>query len=76
MDQLRLFKIKHDILKISVDLQTAFSAETQLAKWQWLKEQLNVIKLCTLRVGTRMPIVSRTERQYLMPLKIFIKKQP
>jgi hypothetical protein len=28
MDQLRLFKLKHDSLKISVDLQTAFAADT------------------------------------------------
>jgi hypothetical protein len=44
MDQLRLFTIKHDLLKISTDLQTAFAAETHLAEGQWLKEQLNVVK--------------------------------
>jgi hypothetical protein len=31
MDHLRLFKLKHDLLKISVDLQTAFAAETHRA---------------------------------------------
>jgi hypothetical protein len=32
MDQLRLFKLKHDLLKISVDLQTPFAADTHLAE--------------------------------------------
>jgi hypothetical protein len=50
--QLRLFTLKHDLLKISVDLQTAFAAETHLAEGQWLKEQLNVLKLCMFRVRT------------------------
>jgi hypothetical protein len=45
MGQLRLFKLRHDLLKISVDLQTAFAADTHLAEGQWLKEQLNVVKL-------------------------------
>jgi hypothetical protein len=36
MDQLRLFTLKHDLLKISVDLQTALAAETHLAEGQWL----------------------------------------
>jgi hypothetical protein len=61
MDQLRLFKLKYDLLKISVDLQTAFAAETHLTEGQWLKEQLNVVKLRMFRVGTRMPTVSGTE---------------
>jgi hypothetical protein len=69
MDQLRLFKLKHDLLKISVDLQTAFAADIHLAEGQWLKEQLNVAKLRMFRVGTRVPTVSRTEGQYLVPLK-------
>jgi hypothetical protein len=43
MDQLRLFKLKHNLLKISADLQTAFAADTHLAEGQWLKEQLNVV---------------------------------
>jgi hypothetical protein len=73
LDQLRLFKLRHDLLKISVDLQTAFAAETHLAEGQWLKEQLKVVKLRMSRVGTRMPIVSRTEGQCLVPLKTFVK---
>jgi hypothetical protein len=64
MNQLRLFKFKDDLLKLSVDLQTAFAAETHLAEGQWLKEQLNAVKLRMFRVGTRMPTVSRTEGQY------------
>jgi hypothetical protein len=43
MDQLRLFKLKHDLLKISVDLKTELAADTHLAEGQWLKEQLNVV---------------------------------
>jgi hypothetical protein len=64
MDQLRLFTVKHDLLKISVHLQTAFAADTHLAEGQWLEEQLNVVKLRMFRVGTRMPTVSRSEEQY------------
>jgi hypothetical protein len=73
VDQLRLFKLEHDLLKISLDLQTAFAADAHLAEGQWLKEQLNVVKLRMFRVGARMPTVSRTEGQYLVPLKTFIK---
>jgi hypothetical protein len=40
VEQLRIFTLKHDLLKISVDLQTTFAAETHLAERQWLKEQL------------------------------------
>jgi hypothetical protein len=72
MDQLRLFKLIHDLLKISVDLQTTFAADTHLAEGQWLKGQLNVVTLRMFRVGTRRPTVSRTEGQYLVPLKTFI----
>jgi hypothetical protein len=64
MDQLRYFKLKHDLLKIYLNLQTAFAADTHLAEGQWLKEQLNVVKLCMFRVGTRTPPVDRTEGQY------------
>jgi hypothetical protein len=39
------FTLKYDLLKISIDLQTAFAAETHFAERQWLKEQLNVLKL-------------------------------
>jgi hypothetical protein len=73
MDQLTIFTLKYDLLKISVDLQTAFAAETQLAEGQWLKEHLNMLKLRMFRVGTRMPTVSRTEGQCLVPLKTCIK---
>jgi hypothetical protein len=52
MDQLRLLKLKHDFLKMSIDLQTAFAADTHLAEGPWLKEQLNVVKLRMFRVGT------------------------
>jgi hypothetical protein len=34
IDQPRLFTPKYDLLKISVDLQTAFAAETHLAEGQ------------------------------------------
>jgi hypothetical protein len=61
MDQLRLFTLQYGLLIISVALQTAFAAETHLAEGQWLKAQLNVLKLCVFRTGTRMPTVSRTE---------------
>jgi hypothetical protein len=73
MDQLRLFRLKHDLLKLSVDLQTALTADTHLAEGQWLKEQLNVVKLRMFRVGTRMPTVSRAEGQCSVPVKTFIK---
>jgi hypothetical protein len=64
--QLRPFKLKHDLLKISIDVQTALAADTHLAEGQWLKEQLNVVKLRMFRVGTRRPTVSRIEGQYLV----------
>jgi hypothetical protein len=60
MDQLRLFTLKHESLKISVHLHTAFAAETHPAEGQWLKEQLIMVKLRMFRVGTRMATVSRT----------------
>jgi hypothetical protein len=44
-NQLRLFKLRRGLLKISINLQTAFAADTHLAEGQWLKEQLNVVKL-------------------------------
>jgi hypothetical protein len=40
--------------KISVDLQTAFAADTHPAEGLWLEEQLNVVRLRMFRVGTRM----------------------
>jgi hypothetical protein len=75
VDQLSLFKLKNDLLKISIDLETAFAADTHLAEGQWLKEQLNVVKLRMFRVGTRRPIFSRTVGQYLVSIKTFIKNR-
>jgi hypothetical protein len=56
-------------------LQTAFAAETHLAEGQWLKKQVNMVKLRMFRAGTRRPTVSRAEGQYLVPLKPFIKNK-
>jgi hypothetical protein len=75
MDLLRLIAVQHKLLKISAHLQAAFAAETHLTEVQWLKEQLNMVKLRMFRVGTRMPTVSRTEGQYLVPLKTSIKNK-
>jgi hypothetical protein len=50
MDQLRLFMFKPEFLKIFVDLQTAFAAETHVAEGQWLEGQLDVVKLRMFRV--------------------------
>jgi hypothetical protein len=71
----RLFTLKREFLKISVNFQTALAAETHLAEGKWLEEQLNVVKLRMFRVGTRMPTVSRRDGQNLTPLKIFIKNK-
>jgi hypothetical protein len=68
LNKLRIFTLKHEFLKISVDLQTALAADTHLAEGQLLKEQLNVVKLRMFRVGTRMATVSRIWGQYLAPL--------
>jgi hypothetical protein len=73
MAQLRFSTLKDYLIQISIDLQTAIAAETHLAEGQWLKERLNMVKLRMFRVGTRMPTVSRTEGQCLVPLKEFIK---
>jgi hypothetical protein len=75
MDQLRLFTLRHELLKISVHLQTASAVGTRLAEGQWLEEQLNLVKLRQSRAGTRMPTVSRTEGQCLVPVKTFIKNK-
>jgi hypothetical protein len=74
MDKLRLFALRHELLKIS-GLQTAFVAETTVTEGQWLKEQLTMVKLRMFRLGTRMPTVSRTKGQYLMLVKIFIRNK-
>jgi hypothetical protein len=53
----------------------AFAAETHPVEGQWLKEQLNMVKLHMFRVGTRMLIISRAVGQYLVSVKIFIKNK-
>jgi hypothetical protein len=53
MNQLRLFTLKHELLKISVDLQTGFTAGTHLAEGQWLEERVNLVKLRMFRAETR-----------------------
>jgi hypothetical protein len=73
MNQLRLFKLQYDLLKTSIDLQTALAADTHLAEGQWLKERLNVAKLRMFRVGTRRQTVSRTEGQFIVPQKALIR---
>jgi hypothetical protein len=45
INQFRWLTLKHEFLKIYVNLQTAFAAETHLAEGQWLEEQVNVVKL-------------------------------
>jgi hypothetical protein len=72
MDQLRLFKLKHDLVKISLDLHTAFAADTHLAEEQWLKEQLNVVKLCIFRVGTRLPTVFNQNRRRVQTMQLMM----
>lgn len=49
--------------------------QKHLAERQWLKDQLNMVKLCMFHVGMWMPTVSRTERQYLIPLRTVIKNK-
>jgi hypothetical protein len=51
-DQLRLFTLQQDFLKISVHIQTAFAAATYIAERQWPKKKLNVVQLYIFRVGT------------------------
>jgi hypothetical protein len=46
------------------------------SSWRAVSEgQLNVVKLRMFRVGKRMPTVSKTEGQYLMPIKRFIENK-
>jgi hypothetical protein len=70
-----LFKLKYELLKISINLETELAAETHLAVGQWLKQQLNIEKCRIFRVGTRKPTASRTEGQNSAPLKTFIKNR-
>jgi hypothetical protein len=46
-------------------LQSEFAAEAHLAEGQWLKQQLNLVKLRMFREGTRMLTVSKAEGKYL-----------
>jgi hypothetical protein len=68
----KAFYTQTRLTKISVDLQTAFAAETHLAEGQWLKRQPNVLKLRMFRVGTRMSTVSRTYGHCSVPLKYLL----
>jgi hypothetical protein len=58
MDQIGLFILSPEILKISVDLQTAVTTETHLAEGKWLKEQLSLMQLHVFRVAIQMATVS------------------
>jgi hypothetical protein len=60
MDTFKLLTLKHEVLKIYVNIQTAVAVETHLAEKQWL-EKLKVVKLRMFRVRTGIPTVSRTE---------------
>jgi hypothetical protein len=64
-----------ELLKVSARLRTSFMAETHLTEGQWLKEQLTVVKLPMFRLGTRIPTVSRTKEQWLVPVKTFIRNR-
>jgi hypothetical protein len=61
--QLILLIFKFEFLNISVDLQTAFAAETRRTEGQWLAEQQKVIKIHVFRIGTRMQTSSRRKGQ-------------
>jgi hypothetical protein len=50
MTGLSLFTYKREFLILCVDLQTALATDAHLAEGQWLKEQLNVVKLRMFRV--------------------------
>jgi hypothetical protein len=53
MDRLSLLRLKHELLQISVYLQTESTAETRLVAGQWLQERVNVVKLRMFRAGTQ-----------------------
>jgi hypothetical protein len=75
MNQIRHLTLKHDFLKIYVSLQTAFALKTRLAEGQWLEVQVNLLMLRMFQVGTRRPIIWRTDRQHFVPLETFIKNK-
>jgi hypothetical protein len=52
MNHFQLLTLKHEFLKISISLQTAFAAETHVAEVQWPEEQVNMLKSRMFRVGT------------------------
>jgi hypothetical protein len=67
-----LFIFKHEVLIISLNLKTAFTAQTHLAEGQWLEEQLNMVKL---RVSCRNTIVAcfeETEAIFSAIINIYI----
>jgi hypothetical protein len=75
MIKFRPLTLKLEFLKIPVSLQTVFEVETCLAVGKWLEEQVNMLKLRMLRLGTRRPTISRTYGQHLVPIKTFIKNK-
>jgi hypothetical protein len=75
MNQFSFLTFKQEFLKISLSLCTTFAVETHLAEGQRLEGHVNMVKLKTLRAGTRRPTVSRTEGQHLAPLRTFIKNK-
>jgi hypothetical protein len=70
-----LFIFKPEFLKIFLDLQISFGAETRRAEGQWLEEQQKMVKLIIFRVGTRMPTISRREEAIFTTTKTFIKNK-
>jgi hypothetical protein len=73
--QLILLIFKHELLQISVGLQTAFAAETHLAVGHWLEERVSTATLRMFRGRTRIPTVLKAEGQYLASIKTFIEKK-
>jgi hypothetical protein len=71
MNQFRLLTLKQVFLKVSVNLRTAFAVETHVAEWQWLEEQVNVLKLPMFRVGTRRTLLVDVDSS--RPKYIFIE---
>jgi hypothetical protein len=70
-DQLSLFTIKPEFLNTYVDLRTAFAAKTHADERQCLRDQINTIKLRTLRISTRILTGSGPEGQNLV---LMVKK--
>jgi hypothetical protein len=62
VNQLRLVKLRRDLLKISINLQIALAADTHLAEVAEGATELGEITM--FRVGTRIPTVSRREGQH------------